>query len=157
MNNSDQYFTRDCETATVIAVKDRWVSVELEEKDGCHECGAKMICRPNATGKRTLKMLNTIGAKVGDQVLIEQIGANQFKLTLIQYGLPLVGFLAGILISNHYIKHSLWGVPAEIMQMFCGTGMVVMVGFGIYFWSRRQARSEFNVFRLRKIINSKTE
>jgi len=157
MNNNDQYFKSDCEKATVSAVQERWAIVELEEKDGCHECGAKMICRPNATGKRTLKMLNIIDAKVGDQVLIEQIGANQLKLTMIQYGLPLIGFLAGVLLSNHYIQNSLWGIPPEIAQMFCGTVMVILVGFGIYFWSRRKARSEFNVFRLRQIINSKTE
>jgi len=157
MNDNAQYFKNDCETATVVNLQEGWAMVELNEKETCHECGAKMICRPNATGKRILRIPNTIGAGVGDQVLIEQIGANQLKLTMIQYGLPLGGFLAGVLIAGRYIKHSVYGIPVEIVQMFCGIVIVILVGFGIYFWSRSKARSEFNVFRLRRFTESKTE
>ncbi|HPC36174.1 MAG TPA: SoxR reducing system RseC family protein [Candidatus Marinimicrobia bacterium] len=155
MNNNDQYFKTDNEVATVIIADQRWVTVELEEKDACHSCGAKMICRPNSTGKRILKMPNTINAKVGDQVLIEQIGANQLKVTLVQYGLPLFGFLIGVLIANRYIKDSTLGIPADIAQMLCGILAVILTGFVIYFWSKHKAKSGFNVFRLRQILNDK--
>ncbi|HOG76494.1 MAG TPA: SoxR reducing system RseC family protein [Candidatus Marinimicrobia bacterium] len=157
MNNNDQYFKTDDETATVIDADQHWVTVELAEKDTCHSCGAKMICRPNSTGKRILKIPNTINAKVGDTVLIEQIGANQLKLTIVQYGLPLFGFLFGVLIANRFIKHSIFGIPADIVQMFCGIIVVILTGFVIYFWSKRKAKSGFNVFRLRQTLNSKFE
>ncbi|MFH1212600.1 MAG: SoxR reducing system RseC family protein [Candidatus Neomarinimicrobiota bacterium] len=154
MSNKDQYFKSDCETATVTAVEGRWVVIELEQQDGCHECGAKMICRPNASGKRVLKIPNTLSARVGEQVQIEQIGRNQLKLTMIQYGLPLFGFLAGILIASHYIRQRVFGVPAEIAQFFCGVVVIILIGFGINIWSKRQAQKDFSVFRLRQIISN---
>jgi positive regulator of sigma E activity len=152
MSDNDQYFKSDCETATVVAIQERWVVVELDEKDACHACGAKMICRPNATGKRTLKILNTLQAKIGDRVLIEQIGANQLKLTTIQYGLPLLGFLTGVLIANYHIKSDFLGIPAELLQMACGVMMVIIIGFGIFLWSRKKAQSGFSIFRLRQVL-----
>lgn len=154
MKNSDQYFKNDCETATVIDLQENWAVVELDEKGACHNCGAKMLCRPNGSGKRILRISNTINANIGDQVLIEQIGANQLKLTLIQYGLPLIGFLAGVLLTGRFIKDSILGVPVEIIQMFCGILVVILSGFGIYFWSKRKAKRGFYVFRLREILNS---
>ncbi len=154
MNTENKYFQNDWEIGTVVAEEAGWVTVELFSNDACHACGAKMFCQPNAEGRRILRVPNTLAAQVGEQVLIEQIGKKQLALTTVQYGLPLIAFLVTVIGAHYLIKSAIGGIPAEIWQMLLGVIAIGIVGIGIYFWSKRQARRNFSVFRLREVVRN---
>ena len=155
MRSEDQYFAEDIEIATVISAENGWLTVELESRDACHSCGAKMLCRPNDSGKRILKIRATQATLPGDRVVIEQIGGNQLKIALVQYGLPLMTFLGTIIIASRVITEPWKSLPAEVVQFICGIGAVILTGVCIYWWSRRQVKRGFFVFRLRAVLKTR--
>ncbi|EFI42254.1 SoxR reducing system RseC family protein [Peptoniphilus sp. oral taxon 386] len=70
----------------------------------CESCHAK--CAESKL--YVLKAKNTLGLKVGDKVKIETNSKNVIKYILLVYGLPLIFFLFGILISyNIFNKYSI--------------------------------------------------
>jgi len=141
----------------VVELKGEFAVVEMETTDACQCCRAKVVCQPNSAGQRFLQVKNTLNVKIGDRVVLEQSGANQIRLVMVQYGLPLLGFLTGVFAGRRLFPQGQFGIPAEVIQLLGGIVLVLLTGIGIFFWSKYQARREFNVFRLRRIINSKTE
>ncbi len=70
--------------------------VEIATGEACAACGARVLCSPGANNSNTLTAFNEIGAKMGDQVEVRERGNLLLKLSLLQYGLPLLGFVLGM-------------------------------------------------------------
>ena len=69
------------------------------------------------------KLENSINGKVGDAVEISEASNVLLTLSILQYGLPMLGFLAGIFISyNMDVAFK----PIELFQFILG-----MIGLGI--------------------------
>lgn len=152
MSSENHYFRSDYEEGIVIKEEGEWVVIELPHQDSCHSCGAKMLCRPNESGQRVLRMPNTLHAKVGDKVLIEQIGKNQFLLTLMQFGLPMLFFLLAVILGDYLLPENLAKIPKDILLIITGLGAIILSGVFIYLWSKWQAKRGFSVFRLVKVL-----
>lgn len=144
----------DLELGEVIQIKGRRVAVELVENNACDSCSARFICRPNDSGKRVLHVYNSLNAKIGDRVLIEQSEANQLKLTAMQYGLPLLGFLITVIIANRYLPPSILVIPNELWAFVAGIVVVIILGFVTRAWSKRKVAQDFSVFQMKKIIKN---
>ena len=141
----------DLDLGEVVEIKGEFASVELQTKDACHSCGARFVCRPNDSGKRILNVRNILNAKVGDKVLIDQLGSNQLKLASMQYGLPLLGFLISMLVANQFISSSVLGVPNEIVLFIIGIVVLFIFGYITNIWCRRKVLKEFYVFEMKEI------
>jgi len=144
--------TGNGEVGRVINVSTGYVWVELEPGPACHECGAKIICRPNSSGKRQLRVANTLNATIGDRVLIDFYGERQFGLSLLQYGLPLVCFLVGVLLSSLWITAPVAGIPADLIHFGMGLAMLAVAGGIIFIISRRLSRRAFSVYYLKSVL-----
>ncbi|HCK98499.1 MAG TPA: hypothetical protein DHW42_00120 [Candidatus Marinimicrobia bacterium] len=142
---------QEFETGEIVEIIGIIAGVELQENDQCHSCGAKMICRPGASGKRMLYLKNTLNARVGDRILIEQSDKNQLKLAFMQYGLPMFGFIAAVIIANLFISETVLGIPAEIWQFVIGLSVLGIIGVFIRLWCARKAAADFSVFSMKKI------
>jgi len=142
---------QDFEIGKIVEINGDVASVELLENDHCHSCGAKMICRPGDTGRRILKLRNTLNASVGNRILIEQSDKNQLKLAFMQYGFPLLGFLITIIIASSLIKKSVVGIPAELLQFGIACIALLLAGLLSRIWANRKSSTDFSVFSMKEI------
>lgn len=142
---------QEFEIGEIVEISGMIAGVEIQENDQCHSCGARMICRPGASGKRMLYLKNTLNAQVGDRIYIEQSDKNQLKLAFMQYGLPMFGFIGAIIIANLFISETVLGIPAEIWQFLIGLGMLGVIGVFIRLWCARKAAADFSVFSMKEI------
>ena len=142
---------RDFESGVIVDINDNIAEIELLDNDHCHSCGARMICRPGDSGKRTLKLTNTLNAKVGDRILIEQSDKNQLKLAFMQYGFPLLGFLIAVIIAGVFIKSSIVGIPPEVMQFIIAILVLLIAGLLTRKWAFKKALTDFSVFSMKEI------
>ena len=97
--------------------------ISIKTDDNCEGCGIKFLCAPKAGEDKIIKLENSIDGKVGDAVEISEASNVLLTLSILQYGLSLLGFLAGIFISyNLEVAFK----PIELFQFVFG-----MIGLGI--------------------------
>ena len=140
------------EIGTVINIIDNQAVIEIDNKDACDSCGAKVICIPNADGKRVIKANNPINAKIGNKVMIKEDEQFFLKISIFQYGIPLIGFLTGIL-GLKAIDYKLMLLPEELVLFFGGIlGLTICGLFSKYMISRLiRNKSVTNIFTVTKI------
>ncbi len=115
------------DTGYVVEIKGHQATV-LCLHNTCNECGARLFCRPNGSTEQRLVAHNPVGARVGDRVEVTMNGSSLLRLSLLQYGLPLVGFLAGILLFDFLPLPP--GAVSHELTMF-GGGLLGMFAFGL--------------------------
>lgn len=100
--------------------------ISIETDDNCEGCGIKFLCAPKAGEDKIIKLENSIDGKLGDAVEISEASNVLLTLSILQYGLPLIGFLAGIFISyNMEVAFK----PVELFQFIFGMiGLSVAAG-----------------------------
>ncbi|MDT8448352.1 MAG: SoxR reducing system RseC family protein [bacterium] len=127
------------ERGRVQSVEGEIAWVQMQGSDACHSCGAKTICRTDGEGQRNLAVYNGLGALPGQWVEVAERGHITLKLAGMQFGLPLLGLLAGIGLA------ALWmpplGLPPELVQGLCGILTMLASGGITYAWAQRVARS----------------
>ena len=128
------------------------VKIILESKEACDHCHAKVICQPNESGKREVILSNDLDAKEGDIVLLESSDLSHIKVTAMQYGLPLLGFLLGLFISHSIIQTTYWGLPSELIDFFAGILGLSGASCITYFWSKRKSQNNFSVLKMKSIL-----
>jgi positive regulator of sigma E activity len=120
----------ETEIGVITAIKGDEAWVEIISPLSCQECAARIVCIPDQSGKRQLKAYNRIGARVGQKVTVSEKPNFLFYISLIQYGLPLLGFLAGV-ISSYIMNLSCTYIPAELCMFLAGLsglGLAAMLG-----------------------------
>jgi len=116
----------------VIDVNGEIANVELLAEESCEHCAAKIICKPRENDKHNIPALNSINAKIGDKVIVSEVENLFLKLSLIQYGIPLVGFLCGLFCA-FWIKPQIY-IPQEIAMFLSGIiGLTVSFIIAKYF------------------------
>ena len=122
--------------AVVHAVdgKDAFVEVEQGGCGRCHEkggCGGQQLTQMFCSGPKTYHVDNTIGAAVGDRVVIA-IGAGSVRRTAnLAYGAPLVATIAGAVLGGAFS-----GDLGAMLGAGCG---LVLFFLYVIFRSRRNA------------------
>lgn len=138
----------------VTRVQGEMAFVEIPPNEYCEHCGAKIICASDERGERGLLVRNPLGAKVGQEVLVTQSHNVMLRLSLMQYGLPLLGFLLGIF-SLYWIPLSVAPIPIEVVYFCAG-----LVGLGIggwisWNWAKKAGNKANMYFEISKIYNGK--
>lgn len=94
------------EVGRIIAVDGETAWVETERKSTCHSCSANKGCGSGVLSRfmgRTLgqyPVINRIGAKVGDEVVLGIDENAIIRGSLAAYGIPLASLLAGAFIAD---------------------------------------------------------
>ena len=86
------------EQGEVIKVTPQSTIVKTRRRMACHHCQQRGYCRPLTDQKDVvlLEALNPLGAKVGDIVWVEVSSFSVIVLTLLIFGLPLLGLFGAI-------------------------------------------------------------
>jgi sigma-E factor negative regulatory protein RseC len=95
----------------VIETRPGEAVVSTHKRGICAECADHSSCSLEAAmGKdvpEDVLARNLIGARVGDYVEFDLPGATELKLSLLIWGLPVAGMVAGALIAPRFISASL--------------------------------------------------
>lgn len=109
-----------------IVVKDlgEYVEVASLRASGCgtscNTCSAK--CAESKV--HNVKVINTIGAKVGDRVSIEMNSKSVLTYMCLIYGIPLLIFLASVTISFYYFENRLKNY--QLISLLIGLGLTAI-------------------------------
>ena len=142
INNSEY------EKGIVTKIFDNEVTVELNPNDACGTCGARVVCSPNSKGKRIIKAENTIDAQVGQKVNIDENSELTLKLTGLQYGLPLFGFILGLM-ASYFLNLKIEPVPIELIQFSCSmAGLIIFAGLSKWY-IKEFAKKHFYFFSIK--------
>jgi sigma-E factor negative regulatory protein RseC len=130
------------ETARVVGVDDRgYAWVETQRKSTCDSCSVQKGCGTGILAKffssrrARIRVLNTLGASVGDEVVVGIEDGMLVRTSLAVYIVPLVWMLLGAIMGN-MLGERLDSISGEVASTLLG-----VVGLGIGFlWLRRYAR-----------------
>ena len=124
------------------------LNITIKTDDNCEGCGIKFLCSPKSGEDKIIKLENSVEGKVGDAVEITEASNVLLTLSILQYGLPLLGFLAGIFISyNLNINFK----PIELFQFICGMiglGIAGAISYSIIKWI---AKKPDKLYRIKKL------
>jgi sigma-E factor negative regulatory protein RseC len=113
------------ETGVITCFLGQEALVQFEMQAACKSCGAQVLCTPDQSGKRILKVANPLRAQVGSRVVISERGNFVFKMSFIQYGIPLIGFVLGIIIFN-ILEVEISKIAPELIMFLGG-----LIGLGL--------------------------
>ncbi len=137
------------DTGIVTAVKGSFATIIIDSTDNCKDCGIRFLCSPGSDKEKIITLENSIGAKVGDQVVVSEASNVLLILSLLQYGLPLLGFLTGIFISyNINIDFK----PIELIQFIAGIVGLGIAGLISYLIIKWIAKNPDRLYSVRKAV-----
>ncbi len=123
--------------------------IKVEAGEACEHCGARILCAPGADNSRQIVAYNTIAAQVGDQVVVEEEDNLLLKMSVFQYGLPLVGFIGGIglvYLNPNFRSNEIGLFIAGLIGLALGAGLSWL---GV----RRMARKPGHFLMITRIVN----
>jgi YHS domain-containing protein/positive regulator of sigma E activity len=91
------------ETGTVITTQRGVATVQFVPKEACEHCGAKGFCHPSP-GKMTAEAVNSVGALVGDEVVIETEAGTSMLAASLVFLVPVLSLILGYLAAR-----KIWG------------------------------------------------
>lgn len=119
------------ETGFIQSSDGEKITILFAAIDACDTCGLKVVCAPGDQTERLLTLPNTGDFQPGQKVKIEEHSNLELHLALIQFGLPMLAFLMGLLIGYFLPVH-------EIMHRELSAFLVGCVGLGISFFIARR-------------------
>ena len=136
------------DTCLITKIDDNFVTIIIDSTDECKDCGIRFLCSPGSDKDKTIILENTINAKLGDRVAVSEASNILLKLSFLQYGLPLIGFLLGIITATQInIKLQ----PVELYQFICGFLGLGIAGIISYLIIKRMSKKPGKYFKFEKI------
>lgn len=126
------------EEAVVVAVDSgppAMVDLQILAGEGCEECAARLICKPEDGELRRLRLPADRPLTPGDRVRVEVSGARVLGASLWLYGLPLLGLVGGILLAWLLLPPA---AAREALAFLAGLAGVAL-GWGLARWRLRGA------------------
>jgi len=116
----------------VHTIKDDLVIATIHRKEACGECRA---CFAGMTkSEMDIEAKNLCDAEIGDWVELELQESAFFNAVVIMYGLPFVGFVAGIVLGYFGIPKVLPTVSATVCSIICGALGILLA----FLWIKSQ-------------------
>ncbi len=138
------------ETGKIKRVEGSIAYVELEMSSSCKKCGASAICSTGSDGKRELAANNKAGASAGDSVNVAESEWALMQVSLMQYGIPLVGFVGGA-VAAHISGFTPAGFIPELFLFLSGFTGLLIGGVVSRIWAGHLALSLGYVFEVTDI------
>jgi sigma-E factor negative regulatory protein RseC len=125
------------EYGTVIENRGAIVIVTLKRHSACESCGACGL--GGAQAELHLTMENTLGAEVGDLVLLEMPTGRLYQAAFLIYTVPLLMLVAGFITGQQLGRFlGLTARPAEYFGMISGLLAVVFTYLAVHYWDKHR-------------------
>ena len=136
------------DTGSITKIYNNFATIIIDSTDDCKDCGIRFLCSPESDNQKIITLENTIDANVGDKVAISEASNILLKLSYLQYGLPLIGFVFGIIIAAQInIKLQ----PIELYQFLCGLLGLGLAGIVSYLIIKGMAKKPGKFFKFEKL------
>ena len=107
--------------------KDGKIFIQIEEDTSvCKGCAARALCGKKDCDDAQIVLNDQDDLNVGDEVEIVEKANILTKTSLLAYGIPLMFFVAGILLGQFFPETN---IPKELLQFFAGCIGLVLGGF----------------------------
>ncbi len=126
------------ESGQVVELEGEYAWIESERSTACGGCAVRMGCGTGALarvlGQRSvrLRVINRIGAVVGDRVVVGISESGLLRGSLAVYAAPLAALFAGAL-SGHFFGGQLWPAARDLLAI-AGAVSGLLAGLA---WLRR--------------------
>lgn len=107
----------ESEPGVITAIDGSLLTIQLVNTDVCDLCGLRVVCKPGDEDNRSLQVNAAGDFHVGQQVKIQEQLNLEWQLATIQYVLPLILFIAGLLLF-YFIP--VGNFPKELMSFLGG-------------------------------------
>lgn len=111
----------------VTAIERGWAVLEMTRPSACRGCG---MCQPSSNAKR-VKAICEIDANIGDYVTVEMKDGDVVKAAGIAYGVPLLGFLAGMVSGNGLSRYLGMEKSGDLFSAIGGFLFLALAYFGV--------------------------
>jgi sigma-E factor negative regulatory protein RseC len=116
----------------IIKTDSKKALIKTSRRSICAECSDKASCSfESALGKDSpeeVEAQNPINARVGDHVEFDLPGRTELKLSLVIWGLPIVGLVAGAALG--FRLHSIFSISSDaaaLIGAFAGLSLFFLV------------------------------
>jgi positive regulator of sigma E activity len=120
----------------VLTVEKNHAEVEVSCLEGCDDCAARSLCIGHKQAKGRLSVRNSLGAKPGDQVIIEIPEEHYSKALAFLFGGLLLAMLIGM--GGGYLMSFLLPISSLSTSIFGLIAGLIIGGFGLYSIFRRK-------------------
>lgn len=104
------------ELAKVTAVKGNRATVSVDKKDECSKCG--MCLFPKNASSVEFPAVNTVGAEVGDTVLIEKMEGGNLIGALLAFLVPLLLIGVSVVLGYTVLNSEIWILALSVIFIF---------------------------------------
>ena len=132
----------------VTNIDSNYATITIDTDDSCKTCGIRFLCSPGSDKDKIITLENTIDAKVGDRVAVSEASNILLKLSFLQYGSPLIGFLLGIIIATQF---NISLQPVELYQFLCGLFGLGLAGIISYLIIKGMAKKPGKLFKIKRL------
>lgn len=139
----------------VVKVKKGMAYVSTQRETGCSGCQTQKGCGTSVLAQlfspkstTPIQVINVLGAKVGDDVILSMDESHLIKHSLMGYGVPLLGLFVGAILFQ-VVLDTLFQIPAEDGSAMLGGLIGLFLGWGV---TKKYYRPQLPV--LKKIIQS---
>ena len=103
------------DVGTVVKTYKNYADVKVDKKDACSKCG---MCLFSGNVDHTVMTCeNILGAKAGDEVVIDVKGKGKLLSIFLLFVVPLILIGLSVLISLVVIKNELWTVILSVLSV----------------------------------------
>lgn len=137
---------------TVVKLDGTNAHILIKTGDQCKTCGARVLCSPESDKERIIIADNSIGAAIHDEVTIEETGSITLILSALQYGLPFLGFILGI-VAAYLFYTDMGSVPKEIVQFTGGLIGIIILGSVSRYYMKKMSKNVGKYLAVKEIIS----
>lgn len=98
--------------------------VQTQRSSACKSCASRHSCNPGQGGKEMeVEALNTVGARVGDEIVLNLDTGPLLKATFLLYVFPILCMIAGAVVGHRFALSRGWdpsGLSALISLLTLG-------------------------------------
>ncbi|MCK4572361.1 SoxR reducing system RseC family protein [candidate division WOR-3 bacterium] len=138
------------ETGVVVEVNENKATVLFKNGEGCEGCEFSNFCHPGKEGRKII-CINDKGANVGDVVEIDISRKNAALAVVLNFILPLIFLVVGVLLGK-----KLWGT--DLAGFLLGIGLMALYFLIFVFVDKRIVKSGTllpKIIKIKESYNSK--
>lgn len=120
------------EEGIVKESKDGIAVISIQDSESCHECTAKIYCKPGKSDERSLTVRDPYGVHPGDKVRVVIKGSKILSASFFIYGIPLLLLLAGIFIGSEIFEKN-----KELYSSLFAVGCVAVYALYMFLFTKK--------------------
>jgi len=145
------------EEGVIIKLSGIYAHIKAKKSGACNKCSTKDACASLNETEVLLEAENTIGAMVGDKVVFTADTAAILRAGAMVYLLPLIAFIAGVVIGQVYTDMMPVDLNADLVSAIIGFVLLLATYLGLYVYNKKTADKDTPTPKIVRIIGQDTE